>query len=459
MMPTCHFLLISLSLFFHLVHCSISFKSIESCYFVVFVDLSSSSLSSLNVQFTVSSSQPILFNYLNLRTSFKLTILLYSVKLSSFSFHESNAPYNFLPPKLNFCPVVSRKCLLIFHLFLCGDIQPNPGSMSVSSRNFASPLDVYEPFSSPALPKLHIATLNARSVCNKSAVISDNILSNKLDIICLTETWINGGEFSNSFASSLLPPNYSLSQYYGRPRPMRGGGSAIINRKSIHHTSISMPVYSTFECIGSSVSLLSFSVKIFTIYRPPSSSFSAFCVEFELLLEHHITSNVDLIFVGNFNIHIDKQDDPNTVVFNRLLLNFNLNQHISSPTHDSGHILDLITTNTSFKLAIYPNLIDTCISNHKTVYIDLNIQIPVAQKLSFTFRPLNKINFTDFYNDITATFSNFEHLDLNSLVSHFNSTLSSLLDKHAPEKSVHITTRSSNPWFTPNLLHERQKRR
>ena len=27
------------------------------------------------------------------------------------------------------------------------------------------------------------------------------------------------------------------------------------------------------------------------------------------------------------------------------------------------------------------------------------------------------------------------------------------------KKTVHTTTHSSNPWFTPNLLHERQKRR
>ena len=51
---------------------------------------------------------------------------------------------------------------------------------------------------------------------------------------------------------------------------MRGGGLAIISHKFIHHTSISMPAYSTFVCIGSSVSLSTFSVKIFTIYRPPS---------------------------------------------------------------------------------------------------------------------------------------------------------------------------------------------
>ena len=120
-----------------------------------------------------------------------------------------------------------------------------------------------------------------------------------------------------------------------------------------------------------------------------------------------------LILVGDFNVHIDKQDDPNTVVFNRLRLNFHLNQHISFPTHDSGHVLDLIMTNASSKLAIYTNLSDTCISDHKTVYIDLDLQKQVAQKSSFTFHPSNKINFKDFNNDIIAAFSNFEHLDLN----------------------------------------------
>ena len=152
--------------------------------------------------------------------------------------------------------------------------------MSISSRNFTFSLDVYELFSSSILHKLRIATLNARSVCNKSAVISDYILSHKINIICLTETWINDGEFSNSFASSLLPPNYSLSQYYGRPRFMHGSGIAITSHKSIHHISISMPAYSKFECIGFSVVLSTFLVKIFIIYRPPTSSISAFCAEF-----------------------------------------------------------------------------------------------------------------------------------------------------------------------------------
>ena len=151
---------------------------------------------------------------------------------------------------------------------------------------------------------------------NEFAIISNYILHNKLDIICLTETWINHDEFSNSFTSSLLPQNYSLSQYYRRRRPTLGGGLAIISHKSIHHATISTPVYTTFECIGSSVSLSNFSFKIFTTYRHHQVLLSALI----LSLENHITSNVNLIFVGDFNIHINKQVDPNNVLFNKSLI-------------------------------------------------------------------------------------------------------------------------------------------
>ena len=34
-----------------------------------------------------------------------------------------------------------------------------------------------------------------------------------------------------------------------------------------------------------------------------------------------------------------------------------------------------------------------------------------------------------------------------------------ILDKHAPLKTVTVTPRNKNPWFTPNLLTERRKRR
>ena len=83
-----------------------------------------------------------------------------------------------------------------------------------------------------------------------------------------------------------------------------------------------------------------------------------------------------------------------------------------------------------------------------------------CSKILLYISPSKQNQFHRFNNNITAALSNFEHLDLNSLVSYFISTLSSLLNKHAPEqKPVHTTTHFSNSWFKLNLLHERQKKR
>ena len=128
----------------------------------------------------------------------------------------------------------------------CDDIQLNPGPVSLNIRYVFFQLDAYELFSSPTAPNLHIATLNSGSMLNKSAIINNYILENKIDILCITKILINDGQLTSSLLSSLCPPNNTLSQYYGYPHTFRGGGVAIINPKSVHHTFVTTPVFSTF---------------------------------------------------------------------------------------------------------------------------------------------------------------------------------------------------------------------
>ena len=167
---------------------------------------------------------------------------------------------------------------------------------------------------------IRIGLLNSRSVCNKSAVIYNHILENSLDILCLTETGINDSDISSSLLSSLLPPNYDLAQYYGRPISIRGGGIAIIKHNSINLVSIKTCSFSFFEWIGSVIISLYFAFKLFVIYRPPSSSISTFFTEFESLIECHISLNIDLFFLGDFDIKIDNR--LSTITTLNILTNF-----------------------------------------------------------------------------------------------------------------------------------------
>ena len=100
---------------------------------------------------------------------------------------------------------------------------------------------------------------------------------------------------------------------------------------------------------------------------------------------------------------------------------------ISDP--NSGHVLDLIITNASSNLVTCPFLLDTYISYHKTVCVYIDLTKPNINKVTFSYRPINKINFTDFNQDISNAFSNIDNFNLDSLIDHFNSNMSLILDK------------------------------
>ena len=133
-----------------------------------------------------------------------------------FLFIKVNHSILFFPSNISLYPVKSRKCFFVF-LLLSGHIQFNPGPAPFINVNATSSLCVYEPFSSPSYAKLRVATLSARSIYNKSAVICDHIMKNKLDVFSISETWKHNSEMTNSLLLSLLPLNYCPSQYYERP--------------------------------------------------------------------------------------------------------------------------------------------------------------------------------------------------------------------------------------------------
>ena len=134
--------------------------------------------------------------------------------------------------------------------------------------------------------------------------------------------------------------------------------------------SISKPLDITFlqHLTMSSVviKLLNSKLTVFNIYRNhylPNTSkksntssksshdpvpFSDFLADLHILIATAATTPHDFIITGDFNLHIDNISDPRTQQFMSLLENSNLTQHVSFPTHQHGHILDLVITNQRF---------------------------------------------------------------------------------------------------------------
>ena len=65
-------------------------------------------------------------------------------------------------------------------------------------------------------------------------------------------------------------------------------------------------------------------------------------VEFGSLLEQYVMDSSSLLITGDCNLHIDNNLDKSSQDFLALIDLFNLKQHVCSPTHRAGHILDIL---------------------------------------------------------------------------------------------------------------------
>ena len=61
-------------------------------------------------------------------------------------------------------------------------------------------------------------------------------------------------------------------------------------------------------------------------------------------MENFLTTNHNIAIAGDFNLHIDYQEDPEAQLFTDMMDALGLDCHINFPTHQSGHSLDLVFT-------------------------------------------------------------------------------------------------------------------
>jgi hypothetical protein len=284
----------------------------------------------------------------------------------------------------------------------------------------------------------------------------------------LTETWLHP-DTPPAIINSLLPPSFSFSHC---PRPQGGGGGVgFIHNKKISIQNIVIPKYSSFEiqCLSFTVnpsyslrspSLTTVPFTLFNIYRPPSSSKPTFISEFTSLLEDFISSSSELIITGDFNLHVDDPSAPYVSSFSGLLDMFNLSQHITFPTHDSGHTLDLLITRSTSTLVSSFDQAYSPISDHRIILSSLSIPTQSrSPRITKQIRPINRINSTDFSNDILSSCLHTSPAStLAEYLLQFSSTLLALLDKHAPQKTTSCLSRPHKPFITPEIKNEKSKR-
>ena len=164
-----------------------------------------------------------------------------------------------------------------------------------------------------------------------------------IDILCLTESWINDNISDLLCLKSATPSGYS---FISVPRKSgRGGGLVLIYKSSIRVRLKPSLNDDSFESKLAEVVYDHIQTGMVLVYRPPSENFSTFLTEFgQMVIPLLIENSSRILCLGDFNIHVDQESDLRAKAFNSPLSEIGLLQHVCFPTHEKGHTLDLVLT-------------------------------------------------------------------------------------------------------------------
>ena len=258
--------------------------------------------------------------------------------------------------------------------------------------------------------------------------------------------------------------------YVDKPRPrtsstsddllINHGGVALFYRCDLHVREVMLPEYKTFEHVSAFLRCPAFSTLTVVIYRPGSVHASdSFFDDLSDMLEHTSTY-ANLLIIGDINLHLDNTTDALTCKFRHLLAVHSLTQHVSVPTHNLGHTLDVVITRdeqTLESVTVDPPML----SDHSQIVAKLSVRLPHSHTgVRRVRRCWRQLDIDSVQQDLLQS-----ELVLNppsnvdDFFACYNDVLCSLVDKHAPVKSVVIRTRARSPWYDGDCRDMKRKTR
>ena len=286
---------------------------------------------------------------------------------------------------------------------------------------------------------LTLALLNVRSLAGKSFLINDFIIKHNLDFMFLTETWLD----HNNSAAVLIesaPPNFSFMSENRVNK--KGGGVAILFNDSFQCTQISYGNFASFEYVALQLRS-SPQALLLNIYRPPKYCASFFDDFTELL--SIICINFDrVIIAGDFNIHVDNPQDRGTKELCCVFESYGLTQHVTQPTHNKGHTLDLII---SKGLNISKVVVtDVALSDHSCVFFNGTISVPKSVQTKLIRKRYITENTSESFIQLFSSTPTLTGASVTELVDNFNCKITNVIDAIAPTKVKAVSGKKRSPW-------------
>ena len=147
----------------------------------------------------------------------------------------------------------------------------------------------------------------------------------------------------------------------------------LLYHKSIEATLVESDHMHTTEYALWKTILQNKSLYIKGIYHQPpgnNTTNAMFIDEITLLLVGWIAKYNNIVILGDLNMHVDDLTNADSYIFNDTMCAFDLKQHVTSPTHKCGHILDLVYSKVNSELNLHNCKVHEFISDHALVTID-----------------------------------------------------------------------------------------
>ena len=179
------------------------------------------------------------------------------------------------------------------------------------------------------------------------------------------------------------------------------------------------------------------------IYHPPYTNKNPitnnmFIDDFTDWLAEEIMLHDNLLILGDFNLHVNDLDNPNTGIFLDTVTAVGLNQHVNFTTHQLGNILDLVLLEELSQLQILSCKPGVYLSDHCMVEVDISLPKDDLVRKPITYRNIKGMDSEKFIQD--AKFDDLLQLEnLDELIMAFENNVNEAIDQHAPEKMKIIT--------------------
>lgn len=304
------------------------------------------------------------------------------------------------------------------------------------------------------IDSINILHCNVRSAKNKIHEIEASLQDINVDVVCLTEHWLNKEEIDLFSLNDYRVASSSARQL------SRGGGTVILVDSVVESQDLDFlskyNVEKSVELCG--ILLKEINVFVIVAYRAPTGNFDTFLAAIESVI-NEVGSDKKIVLAGDFNVLFGTFQRECTYLCD-LLEGYGFLPTIFNPTRESS-CLDNIFIN------FYPD----SLSAHT---IDLNLADHLAQVLKFkdtskvpikqeknAFRPITQLGLNKFFNIVenySWNFINRSDINVERKFEIFIELLEKAYLQSFPEKTYVV--RNDQPhkvrWFNDTLRDMRE---